>query len=257
MDGPGWGSGPDDRRPDELDPLRSTSLPAGRAVLRADLDERFDVLTWALIGGLLTLTLLRGLGTGLVLHGLNVLRAIQAHLDADPGSTLGGFDRLADWYAGIVGPIQLFCAVGFVAWIVRMASSSSVDPRALRRSPRWHAISFVAPVVSLWWPILNLRDLYAGAVATTYPTGRAPHVCRAPLFISAWWGLRLVTVWLTHLSIVYATSAHSLQEVRQSMGLFALAFTAGVPASAGAAYVVWRIWRGAGRPGRSSVPMTP
>lgn len=221
------------------DPLRPAA--GRRAYLRPDLGPAFPSFTALLVAGMGLLALVRALGSLLMLHGISVVRDYEITVDADTQSALDSTDQILSLYAGIAGPVELACVVAFLGWQYLMARSSAVDPRSLRRRPRWHVLAFFTPVLGLWWPAQNLRDVYAGALATRWPTGQAPHVGRMPLFIGGWWALRLFTVWLTHLALIFSTTATGPVQVRQTLGLLAVAFAAGVPSAIAAAYAIVRI----------------
>ncbi len=227
-----------------IDPLHAPGT-AG-AVFRPDLRPVFEPFTALLVGGLGLLGLLRGVGSLLALHAIAVIRAYEQRVDAETQAALDSTNDLLRLYVGIAGPVQLTTMIAFLGWQYLLARSSSVDPRALRRPPRWHVLAYFTPILALWWPAQNIRDVYAGALATRWPTGQAPRVGRLPTFILGWWGLRLITILLTHFALVFSVTAVGPVQTRQTLGLLAVAFAAGLPAALAAAYVVVRVTTTAG-----------
>lgn len=67
-------------------------------------------------------------------------------------------------------------------WQVQLAGSAMIVPGMMRRTPGMHAGSWFIPVVSLWFPLENVRDLDRGLPGESRVRGR----------IGGWWAL-----WIT------------------------------------------------------------
>lgn len=77
----------------------------------------------------------------------------------------------------------LFLLVATIVWCVwqfRLARATS--PGAVRRTPGMHAGSWFLPVVNLWFPVQNVRDLW-----------RAHQPGRGPALLAVWWTLWLLS----------------------------------------------------------------
>jgi hypothetical protein len=49
-------------------------------------------------------------------------------------------------------------AICWAIWQYRLARSA--DPGELTRGPGWHAFAYIVPIVALWFPFQNMRDLW-------------------------------------------------------------------------------------------------
>jgi hypothetical protein len=65
----------------------------------------------------------------------------------------------------IGGICNLASIVLWLVWQHRLASNGRVHPTYLRRSPGWHIGSWFIPIVSLWFPYQNVKDLARGLMA--------------------------------------------------------------------------------------------
>ena len=70
-------------------------------------------------------------------------------------------------------------AVLWIVWQHRLVVSA---PKAVRRSPFMHVLSWVLPVVSYWWPLQNVGDLWRAYGADREPTSQSH-----PVLIPLWW----------------------------------------------------------------------
>lgn len=76
--------------------------------------------------------------------------------------------------------IMLAAGICWLIWQHRAASS--VPPAALRRSPGWHVGSWFIPIVSLWFPFQNVKDIARGAQAPV-----------SGVLLGGWWALWLAS----------------------------------------------------------------
>ncbi|WP_288799258.1 DUF4328 domain-containing protein [Arsenicicoccus cauae] len=162
------------------------------------LDRSFRTLGTAitvLIGlvGLLELAQLAG--------GVRMLRLLgevgsgREGLDAD----LDAADRLT---LQLLLPYLLLLLAAGVCWLVwqhRLATSTRVDRREVRRSPGWHVGSWFIPVANLWFPYQNVSDLDRGL---GHFSGRER---RPPLL--AWWVLWLLGIVVSRVAAATGSTA--------------------------------------------------
>jgi amino acid transporter len=159
------------------------------------LGRSFTVLGWLLTGLLATIAalfvariVLSGWASGAVVH------AIQDGELAAP-ETYDRFDRLTVLATTgcLVAAIVIWCV-----WQHQAASSTDHDE--LRRSPRMHVLSWFIPVVSLWFPLQNMRDLWDVNVGP-----------RRRFLVGWWWAFWIIANISTRLS----DSAHdSIRDAR-------------------------------------------
>jgi hypothetical protein len=131
---------------------------------------------------------LSGWASGAVVH------AIQDGELAAP-ETYDRFDRLTVLATTgcLVAAIVIWCV-----WQHQAASSTDHDE--LRRSPRMHVLSWFIPVVSLWFPLQNMRDLWDVNVGP-----------RRRFLVGWWWAFWIIANISTRLS----DSAHdSIRDAR-------------------------------------------
>ena len=82
----------------------------------------------------------------------------------DDAIATGDIDRLEDFdnidrALGIVGVTALtVTALSWAIWQYLLARSA--EPLQLTRRPAWHAFSWIIPIVNLWFPFQNVRDLW-------------------------------------------------------------------------------------------------
>jgi hypothetical protein len=113
-----------------------------------ELGSRFAAMQWTVIGVLAL--------SGALAGGQAVLSTVGlATADVDAAA---GFGVIA-----MIGMVPQFglMIIGAITWCVwqsRLAQGTS--PALLQRSPGWHVGSWFIPVVSLWFPFQNMRDLW-------------------------------------------------------------------------------------------------
>jgi len=123
------------------------------------------------IGVLLGLTLVVFVAElGLAAWGLSMVD--DAVATGDLGK-LDTYDAIHMTTAVLVGCGVLLTGVCWMVWQHKLARSAR--PGALRRGPRMHAFSWIIPVVSLWFPFQNVKDLWKVNAPAMPPT------------ILAWW----------------------------------------------------------------------
>lgn len=220
------------------------SRSARRVAARAALSPRFPLASSILIGTFAALAITRAVGCLVTIRGIGVVRSWEAG-DPAASAALSSVNDSVRAYAVISGPLQVVAMVGLVSWQFHLARSAAVDPRSLRRGPVLHLVSYVIPVLRLWWPLQNLRDTYAGAtrIASRHSASFPGSVERMPPWLLGWWGLHVLTNLLTLLGALFSTVASGAMEIRQLLAVLTVAFAVGVPTAVAAAYVVWRISR--------------
>ena len=81
-------------------------------------------------------------------------------------------------FAGLVFPISIAVSVLFLLWFYRAASTGWASGLPARRSPMLSTLSFIIPVLNLWWPYQAAMDMV--------PAGDERRVV-----IQRWWALWL------------------------------------------------------------------
>jgi hypothetical protein len=61
--------------------------------------------------------------------------------------------------SGLVFPITIFVGVMFIVWFHRAARAGWSAGLPARRRPMLAALSFIIPVVNLWWPYQSAMDM--------------------------------------------------------------------------------------------------
>ena len=116
--------------------------------LTRELGSAFAAMQWTVIG-LLAISGVLALGQfGLSAAGL-------ALADRDTAEGVG--------VIAMVGMLPQFvlmiaCAIAWCIWQFRLAQGT--PPTLLQRSPGWHIGSWFIPIVSLWFPLQNMRELW-------------------------------------------------------------------------------------------------
>ncbi|AKT51022.1 DUF4328 domain-containing protein [Arsenicicoccus sp. oral taxon 190] len=143
-------------------PPQGPPLPQGFATLAKALSALIAVSALAELAtaaaGMRSFALLGEVGSG------------RAGLEDD----LATADRLATPLLLLSMLLLLAAGIVWLVWQHRLASSSRVDRRELRRSPGWHVGSWFIPVVSLWLPYQNVADLHRGLGAFSSREQRPP-----------------------------------------------------------------------------------
>ena len=80
---------------------------------------------------------------------------------------------------GTSAGLFVVAAAFWLVWQYRLANT--FPPGTTRRTPGWHAVSWLVPVGAWWMPYQNVAELF------TLATGR-----RRPAWLAAWW-----TLWVT------------------------------------------------------------
>ncbi|MFJ4045957.1 DUF4328 domain-containing protein [Microbacterium sp. NPDC089987] len=101
------------------------------------------------------------------------------------------YDSVTLLLSGVTGLTMIGAGVCWLIWQHRAASS--VPPAALRRSPGWHVGSWFIPVVALWFPFQNVKDIVRGSQA---PVSSG--------LLRGWWAL-----WIAS-SLTYVASSNMM-----------------------------------------------
>ena len=109
-------------------------------------------------------------------------------LEVPPDPWVGVVAYLASWAgAALLARLVVTLLVG--AWLARVAAGPRVERAELRRAPGWAVGAWLLPVVSLWWPMQVVRDLWWAAVpADRRPDLGVPGARPTPVVVGAWWG---------------------------------------------------------------------
>ena len=100
---------------------------------------------------------------GWIAHEERFTTAAAQHVDLIEGA-----------FAGAEVLLMLITAIVFVVWQGKTYVSACIDRGELRRGRALSLWSWVIPVVYLWWPLQNIRDLSWGAEPVSARTG-IPH----------------------------------------------------------------------------------
>jgi hypothetical protein len=82
-------------------------------------------------------------------------------------------------FSGLVLPITILVGVLFLVWFYRAARSGWGSGLPARRSPMLATLSFIIPVVNLWWPYQSAMDM-------------VPADDRRRPIIQRWWAMWLL-----------------------------------------------------------------
>lgn len=109
--------------------------------------------------------------------------------------------------------VMIATGIGWMVWQYQFARA--VAPGSIRRGPGWHAWAWVTPVVGLWFPYQNVKDLWVR---------RQPTTALLPL----WW-----TAYLTMLVLDRAVSnlideAETVSDFKTLLGVDLAASLAGI-----------------------------
>lgn len=126
-----------------------------------------------------------------------------------------------------VASVLALVAAG-VLWMIWQYRVAQRATGRTRRTPGWHAWSWVIPVVSLWFPYQNISDLWRAF-------GRA-----RPSWLGLWWGLWIGGSVATSVSSRLAIVADSLGTLQGAMSFGIL----GEVASLAAVPFAWLIVKG-------------
>ncbi len=76
------------------------------------------------------------------------------------GDNLGIAPLLTELLGSVGSLLSLVTGILWLIWQYQLANSAAVDRRQVRRSPEWHVASWVVPIVALWFPLQDIRDLW-------------------------------------------------------------------------------------------------
>lgn len=153
-----------------------------------------------------------GTAVRVILRILLVVTLAQAVLYAwgssmiEDAALAGDVDRLdlydsIDLGVGLASLVLLLVAgVTWMVWQYQLAKSTL--PSEIRRGPGWHAFSWIVPVVGLWFPYQNVKDLWRR---------RFPE--RGTAVLGWWWAGWVVTNVLDRVYIRRVDDADSPEEI--------------------------------------------
>lgn len=172
-------------------PLR-TPRPIGRGTTRLGTFVRIAVIVAMVVAAFQIL---------LTVWGLDSLETAIYEGDFE---TLDTFDDV-DLVLTVVFVACMFVAgVCWMVWQWRLARS--MPPESLRRSPGWHAWSWVVPIVSFWFPYQNVSDLW-----------RAQDADRGRTILGWWWGAFIASFVLERIAESASEDIDSFGELRTSL----------------------------------------
>ncbi len=114
-------------------------------------------------------------------------------------------------------------------WQYRIASTVVVHA-PLRRSPGWHVGSWVIPVITLWFPFQNIKDL---AQTTRAQIGLAS--------LGWWWGLWLLASVASSLGERLILVADTAEVLSATLAAFLVGHVATIGAAVFAVRIIARI----------------
>lgn len=76
------------------------------------------------------------------------------------GDNLGIAPILTEVLGSVGSLSSLVTGSLWLIWQYQLANSATVDRLQVRRSPEWHVASWVVPIVALWFPLQDIRDLW-------------------------------------------------------------------------------------------------
>lgn len=122
-------------------------------------------------------------------------------------SALELYDTLSAPISLVSGAVLLATGVCWLVWQYRAAVRIlAMNPTATRRSPVWHVISWMIPVISWWFPFQNVKDLVVASRANL-TSG----------ILGTWWGLWIASTTLVSLSGRLSWNADSLSDYTAAM----------------------------------------
>ena len=153
--------------------------------------------------------------------------AVTAYLDGQAAAIdlINAYDQTS-LVVTILSALALF-ATG-VVWVLWQYRAAKQVAGLTRRSPGWHVGSWFVPVVSLWFPLQNISDLWR-------TVGRA-----RPAWQILWWLLWIVSNAIIQISTRIYTTAEALEQFRTAMW----ASLAGETLLLAAVPLAWLIVRG-------------
>jgi hypothetical protein len=110
--------------------------------------------------------------------------------------------------AGLVWAATIISA-GICWWVWQYRAAMAVRagaPAAIRRTPAWHVLSWIIPIVSLWFPYQNMRDVVVAVRADVRGS-----------VLALWWGLWIASMTASTASNWIVQFADTLEAVSASM----------------------------------------
>ena len=138
------------------------------------------------------------------LWGISLLDSFASG-SVGPGA-LQAYDSASLALAGFTGLITIAAGICWLIWQHRAASS--VPPASLRRSPGWHVGSWFIPVVALWFPFQNVKDIVRGS-----------HAPVSSGMLGGWWALWIATGAASAASARMTTAADSVPSLTAAIGV--------------------------------------
>lgn len=143
----------------DADPLRRETdrpRPAGKVPWESvPLGPGFAVLARVLQVALVVVTLLMAARVALSFWGI---AAADDEVAIEGSAWFADYDQLDALLSLVTVAALILTAALWMTWQFQLARSAS--PGELTRSPVWHVTSWVIPVLGLWWPYQNVRDLW-------------------------------------------------------------------------------------------------
>ncbi len=138
------------------------------------------------------------LSIGFVAHEIVGVAAMNRFLAGEAGiGELDAYDARAVPFTFAVMGATLLTGLTWIIWQERAARR--VKP-FLKRSPGWHAASWIIPVIALWFPYQNVSDLFR--------LSRGSH----PRWLGVWWGLWVGGSLLSNAATQIALRTETLEE---------------------------------------------
>ena len=133
----------------------------------------------------------------------------------------------------IAGTSRLLFFVNIHLWLIwqyQLARSSRIDPSYLARSPGWHIGSWFIPVISLWFPYQNVKDLARGVMSPVDAYGAGEWDGGAGRGIATrllpWWWFAWVTVSILERLASFSKTYGILDVIVQVLDLLAAVLAA-------------------------------
>lgn len=163
---------------------------------------------------------------------------------ADPGrlttAAAHRFDTLEAAFDLGETVLMVVTGIVFLIWQAKTYVSAAVDRDELRRGRALSLWSWFIPVVTLWWPLQNIRDLWWG-VQPVKARLAVRHRRPMTLVMLAWWLAWIATLALERAASVVAAADSSLKTLNRAVSIATLAEATTVIAAAACAWIVRRI----------------
>ncbi|CAN7415358.1 DUF4328 domain-containing protein [Microbacterium sp. LjRoot45] len=102
----------------------------------------------------------------------------------------------------------LAAAVCWFVWQYRAADLATAAGVPPRRAPVWHVVSWFIPVVLLWFPFQNVKDL-----------ARSSRAALSGALLGAWWALWLVGTTVSRVSAQLVSLVDTLPQLSAVIGV--------------------------------------